>query len=62
MGSGEKARRGCGVLGVGGGFVVERGTEGRVETQLESVARDVLRDLCAYVLKSFVFGRAIFIF
>ena len=40
---------------MGGGFVVERGTEGRVETQLESVARDVVIDLCAYVLKSFVF-------
>ena len=31
MKSGEKAGRGCGVLGVGGGFVVGRGTEGRVE-------------------------------
>ena len=31
MGSGQKAGRGCGVLGVGGGFVVGRRTEGRDE-------------------------------
>ena len=31
MGSGEKAGRGGGVLGVGGGSVVGRGTEGRDE-------------------------------
>ena len=31
MKSGEKAGRGCGVLGVGGGFVVGRRTEGRDE-------------------------------
>ena len=37
------------------GFVVGRGTEARIDTQLESVARDVVIDLCAYVLKSFGF-------
>ena len=40
---------------MGSGFVVGRRTEARIETQLESVARDVVIDLCAYVLKSFVF-------